>query len=315
MRIQKTLEAITLTVLTGLAGCAENPIDLLKKVEREGKRTVNRVYDSRADNDVLFVPQETIISEPAAPPYVEPTTPTNTAEQHCPEPTIPTPTAETEPTYEPVTPTNTSDTEPIYVEPTVPTPTAEPEPTYVEPTTPTSTSCPEPSPVTSTCKCPDTLESVTETASVETPAPVTQTQSYQSPHSVSFSLPDGKRYEFVFDPVTYDEAKATAELRGGHLVTVSDSIEQKLLSDAFYRVARGVHNGVPVWIGLEKTNGQWQWITGEPLTYTNWFHGTGEPSGDGNYGQFEVALDTQNFEWNDIRPTVLADYIVEFEAP
>ena len=54
---------------------------------------------------------------------------------------------------------------------------------------------------------------------------------------------------------------------GGHLVTVNDAAEQAWLDELFY--------AGEVWIGLsdEAVEGTWAWMSGEPVTYTNWASG------------------------------------------
>lgn len=61
-----------------------------------------------------------------------------------------------------------------------------------------------------------------------------------------------------------NDAKKQAVSNGAYLVTINDENEQKWLS--------GVFGNYLYWIGLsdEKTEGQWVWENGEPLTYTNW---------------------------------------------
>jgi len=61
-----------------------------------------------------------------------------------------------------------------------------------------------------------------------------------------------------------NDAKKQAVSYGAYLVTINDENEQKWLS--------GVFGNNLYWIGLsdEKTEGQWVWENGEPLTYSNW---------------------------------------------
>ena len=60
------------------------------------------------------------------------------------------------------------------------------------------------------------------------------------------------------------EARNQAASHGAYLVTINDENEQKWLS--------GVFGNHLYWIGLSdaKTEGQWVWENGEPLTYSNW---------------------------------------------
>ena len=55
---------------------------------------------------------------------------------------------------------------------------------------------------------------------------------------------------------------------GGHLATIDDPAEQDWLTEAFAdaRTRNGAHE--IAWIGYH-LDGEWQWISGEPVTYTN----------------------------------------------
>jgi hypothetical protein len=87
------------------------------------------------------------------------------------------------------------------------------------------------------------------------------------------------------------------DLFGGHLVTINDAEEQAWLesvfgTDTFY------------WTGMNDVNteGIWEWVSGEAVTYTNWY--SGEPSNSWPEGE---DYGTMNFggpgKWNDIGAT------------
>ena len=61
-----------------------------------------------------------------------------------------------------------------------------------------------------------------------------------------------------------EDAQAQATVEGAHLVTITSEAEQIWL-EAVFRAG-------PYWIGLSDIakEGEWQWETGEPVTYTNW---------------------------------------------
>lgn len=73
---------------------------------------------------------------------------------------------------------------------------------------------------------------------------------------------------------TWQEAQAQAQKSGGNLVTINDKAEQDWIAQTFkYDL-----NTQALWIGLtdQETEGDFKWINGEPLTYTNW--ASGEPN-------------------------------------
>ncbi|MFM8983901.1 MAG: flagellin, partial [Spartobacteria bacterium] len=80
-------------------------------------------------------------------------------------------------------------------------------------------------------------------------------------------------YSVISGSFTWQQAKADAIARGGHLVTITSAEEwQRVLLKAPASDSRNL------WIGAtdENTEGQWEWVTGEPWSYSNW--ASGEPN-------------------------------------
>jgi len=106
------------------------------------------------------------------------------------------------------------------------------------------------------------------------------------------------RYEIIKANFTWQEAKADAQTRGGHLGTITSPAEwesvKSLLEHRFLTEPR-------IWLGASdfEQEGTWKWVTGEPWSYNRWNAPTSEPNG----GQRENYLDwlpsALNYGWND----------------
>ncbi len=83
-----------------------------------------------------------------------------------------------------------------------------------------------------------------------------------------------KRYE-VISCGTWAQCRSAAAARGGNLVTIRSEAEQDWLVSTF---ASTRARNFGFWIGLtdELTEGQWRWVSGEPLTFAKWL--PGQPS-------------------------------------
>lgn len=133
---------------------------------------------------------------------------------------------------------------------------------------------------------------------------------------------NGHFYDRVAPPegVTWTEARdeATASTflgESGHLVTVNSEEEWNFIIETFPQDW--------TWIGLsdEAQEGTFQWVTGEPLTFTRWI--PGEPNNSGGiedyvFYQRSSGLDG-DFGWNDFpnyrnvfTSALPIGYVVEF---
>ena len=92
------------------------------------------------------------------------------------------------------------------------------------------------------------------------------------------SNPGNGHFYYLLAADTWWESETEAISLGGHLVTVNDAAEQGWVYDTF-----STYDSVnrDLWIGFHDsyTEGVWEWISGEAVTYTNWC-----PSGEPNAG-------------------------------
>ncbi len=117
---------------------------------------------------------------------------------------------------------------------------------------------------------------------------------------------NGHEYELIEEYKTWNEAKIDCESRGGYLVTITSQEENDFIE--------GLHGSNIIYIGLtdEVTEGEWQWVTGEALTYTNW--NTGQPDNSGGAQNYGLIFGSANGLWSDAPGTVAIYYVCEFES-
>jgi len=110
---------------------------------------------------------------------------------------------------------------------------------------------------------------------------------------------NGHSYYRSTTSATWTAAKTACTNMGGHLVTITSAAENNF-----------VFNTWPSgWIGFtdEVVEGQWRWVTGESVTYTNWNGGEPNNAGNEDYAQF-----VSGGRWNDL-PNVSLPYVLEFD--
>jgi hypothetical protein len=146
-----------------------------------------------------------------------------------------------------------------------------------------------------------------------------------------YNSANGHYYEGICTgSITWSDANSAAQgisYRGstGHLVTITDSAENTFVFDMVKDQSClwwlwGGSWPVGPWLGASdsQNEGEWKWVTGEPVVYSNWY--PGEPN-DGYFDEDFMAL-ADNYLWfdagpgNGMTPTLLMKgYVVEYEPP
>jgi len=100
----------------------------------------------------------------------------------------------------------------------------------------------------------------------------------------------------VVDAGTWAACESAAAALGGHLVTVNNAAEQEWLLEQFGPETR-------YWIGLTDagSEGEWRWVTGEPLDYTNWAAEEPNDYGPGSEDYAHMGPMAGGV-WNDLGP-------------
>ena len=139
---------------------------------------------------------------------------------------------------------------------------------------------------------------------------------------------NGHYYETVHVPagINWLNAKAAAGSRtymgrSGHLATITSAGENSFIFDNLLAADKNPQSR-RYWLGGFQSpfpGGDWQWITGEAWSYTNWW--VTEPSGDGDALEiFSSSAGVGHGRWNDLPATFEiemynAGYIVEYPEP
>ncbi|MBQ7639327.1 MAG: hypothetical protein IJS90_10545 [Clostridia bacterium] len=114
------------------------------------------------------------------------------------------------------------------------------------------------------------------------------------------SVTDGNHTYILYAANTsWTDAKSWCEANNGHLVTITSSAEQAVVSELI-----GNNKESSFWLGAEKTAGAFSWVTGESWSYTNWAEG--EPNNDGT-GENYLGTAYHSYEWND---TSVSSYLI-----
>jgi hypothetical protein len=84
----------------------------------------------------------------------------------------------------------------------------------------------------------------------------------------------GKRYARIERTMSWHQAKDACDKLGAQLASVTSADENKFVYEKF-----GAH--AVIWLGAtdERSEGRFQWVSGEPFQYANW--NSGEPNNSG----------------------------------
>jgi hypothetical protein len=125
---------------------------------------------------------------------------------------------------------------------------------------------------------------------------------------------NGHSYKFITKKMPWKNAKKMAEDLGGYLVCITSQEEQEVISNLIT-----INSKVqPTWIGLtdEEKEGEFRWVNGEKLNYTNWSSGNPNNGDDKGAKQNYVWLGFfDSSTWDDNWEYALNYSVVEFDKP
>ncbi|MEO0779205.1 MAG: lectin-like protein, partial [Bacteroidota bacterium] len=110
---------------------------------------------------------------------------------------------------------------------------------------------------------------------------------------------NNSRYFYASTSISWGTAQDRAEAIGGHLVVINSAEENQYIQN---------NVNTRIWIGLsdEAQEGNFRWVNGDPVDYTNW--NPGEPNNSNNEDFGELLT---NGRWNDLNHSGRRPYIVE----
>ena len=116
-------------------------------------------------------------------------------------------------------------------------------------------------------------------------------------------------FEVIEGNFSWAQAKADAEERGGRLA-VLNTAEQANAANTYLD---SLGSWPTLWIGLtdEVSEGDWRWITGEPLVFNQWDEGEPNNAGDEDYAVIYSGDASRPQIWNDATVNDRIGYLLE----
>jgi hypothetical protein len=126
---------------------------------------------------------------------------------------------------------------------------------------------------------------------------------------------NGHWYEYITQPMSFDEAQAFAESQyvggiAGHLATFSSEEEYSFVMGLGIPLSSPTKYGLYQLDGSTEPDGGWVWITGEPVVWTIWFPGEPNNSSSGEKIAMTGTFNT-GYQWNDM-PDWATGFVIEF---
>lgn len=106
-------------------------------------------------------------------------------------------------------------------------------------------------------------------------------------NSIEYLKENGNYYQFYNDDVSWDDAKIKCEKIGGHLASINDEKENKIVES--------IMGYSQIWLGGFKFKDNWLWVSEEDFNYENW----SEDEPNNHAGRENVIVMLLNGDWND----------------
>jgi hypothetical protein len=106
----------------------------------------------------------------------------------------------------------------------------------------------------------------------------------------------GKSYKVFNQPLSWHEAQERCRAMGGHLAIVTNERESGFLLSLLR--AQGLD---ATWLGAtdERVEGQWMWVDGSPMRYSNWDLAQRQPNNKMGSEHYLMILASRDGKWSD----------------
>ena len=116
---------------------------------------------------------------------------------------------------------------------------------------------------------------------------------------------NGNTYAFVENEMLWNEAREVCEKLGGHLTYINSEAEQEFITE----ITKNYYTALGGWDELSE--GEWTWLDGSEMTFTNWR--SGEPNNSYPHQNHLYINYSSAGKWDDGYDNRMAPFVCEWE--
>ena len=125
--------------------------------------------------------------------------------------------------------------------------------------------------------------------------------------STSTAYYQTNKYLFYKESMPFSYAQLLCEAKGGHLATVSSSGENIAINSTMNSVTDAIIGG------CRNSNGDFEWVTGEPFSYANWASGEPNNTNQPFINMYASGLWDDDFDKSSSNTPSAAGFVLEYE--
>lgn len=116
---------------------------------------------------------------------------------------------------------------------------------------------------------------------------------------------NGNTYAFIENEMLWNEAREVCEKLGGHLAYINSEAEQEFITE----ITKNYYTALGGWDELSE--GEWTWLDGSEMTFTNWR--SGEPNNSYPHQNHLYINYSRTGKWDDGYDNRMAPFVCEWE--